>query len=343
MPTIYDVAKRAKVSPATVSNAFNKPHLIKPDTHARILQAARELDYRPNLFAKALAGGQTQMVGLLVPDIRYPYTATLARGIEDVLAAEGYMALITSTDGQPDKEQTLIRQLLQRGVDGFILTPAQFGLADKTMHLLEQVVAQGVPVVVAGEEVSDEHERIGYVAFRSQAGTRAAIDYLVSLGHGQIAFVGGRYTAGVAVSRWLGYQESLLNHRLPLRPELVIETDMTPADGMAALAQLLTLNEPPTAVFALNDLLAMGMIDYCYAHEIRLPEQLSIISFDYLPMAQRTTPAVSGVVIPAYEIGRQAAQALLAQYQNPEAPAQQLMLDYALAIRQTTAVPFQKS
>lgn len=341
MPTIYDVAKRANVSPATVSNAFNKPHLIKPDTHARILQAARELDYRPNLFAKALAGGQTQMVGLLVPDIRYPYTATLARGIEDVLTAEGYMAIITSTDGRPEKEQTLLRQLLQRGVDGFILTPAQFGLADETLHLLQRLVARDIPVVVAGEEVPDE--RIGYVAFRSQAGTRAAVDYLIELGHREIAFVGGRYTAGVAVSRWLGYQESLLNHRLSLRPELVIETDMTPADGMAALEQLLALENPPTAVFALNDLLAMGMIDACYARDIRLPEQLSVISFDYLPMAQRTTPAVSSVVIPAYEIGQQAAQALLAHYQKPDVLPVQRMLDYKLAIRQTTAPPFSDS
>ncbi len=340
MPTIYDVAKRANVSPATVSNAFNKPHLIKAETHARILQAAEELEYQPNLFAKALAGGQTQMVGLLVPDIRYPYTATLARGIEDVLTAVDYLALITSTDGQPEKEQALIQQLLQRGVDGFILVPAQFGLADKTLQLLQNLAARRIPVVVAGEEVLDE--RIGSVAFRSQAGTRAAVDYLVELGHTQIAFVGGRYTAGVAVSRWLGYQESLLNHRLPLRPELVIETEMTPADGQAALAQLLALADPPTAVFALNDLLAMGMIDYCYAAGIRLPEQLSIISFDYLPMAQRTTPAVSSVVIPAYEIGRQAAQTLLAQYQNPDALPPQLMLDYTLAICQTTGELFDK-
>ncbi|MCB0037652.1 MAG: LacI family DNA-binding transcriptional regulator [Anaerolineales bacterium] len=339
MATIYDVAKRANVSPATVSNAFNRPHLIKADTHERILQAARDLNYTPNLFAKALAGGRTQMVGLLVPDIRYPYTATLARGIEDVLTAEGYVSVIASTDGDGEKERRLLQQLHRQGVDGFILVPAQYGLSEETLTAVQQLISKGVPVVLAGERTADE--RIAYVDFDSQNSTKEALDYLIQLGHRDIAFIGGRYTEGVAVSRWLGYQESLLKNRVPLRPELVIETNMTPDDGARALAHLLTLENPPTAVFALNDLLAMGVIDLCYERQIRIPEQLSIVSFDYQPMARRTTPAVTSVVVSTYELGQKAAESLLHLQQPsngaPAASVPQLILPHRLAIRQTTA------
>lgn len=336
MPTIYDVAKRAKVSPATVSNAFNRPHLIKPATHARILQAAQELDYTPNLFAKALAGGKTQMIALLVPDIRYPYTATVVRGIEEVLSREGYLAAVSSTDGNPAQELRLLEQLQRQGVGGFILVPAQYGLSQETLAALQELSAAGVPVVLAGEQVAEPY--LPYVAFHSQAGTRDIVDYLVELGHERIAFVGGRFTTGVAVSRWLGYQESLLNNQLTLRPDYVVETDLTPADGARALATLLDLAEPPTAVFALNDLLAMGMLDLCYERHLRLPDQLSLVSFDYQPFARRTTPAVTSVVVPAQEIGQQAAELLIQRQRVPHSPIQQIMVAYRLAIRQTTSV-----
>lgn len=335
MATIYDVAKRAKVSPATVSNAFNKPHLIKPATYHRIVQAADELNYSPNPFAKALAGGHTQLLGLLVPDIRYTYTATLARGVEDVLAQAGYIALIASTDGDPQKELLLLEQLRKRGVDGFILTPAQFGISAEVEEMVKGLIHNGVPVVVAGDRIRDP--QVEFVTFQSQIATKEAIDYLIELGHREIGFIGGRHSQGVAISRWLGYQESLLTHQIPLRPELVIETEMTPAEGAQALAQLLALPNPPTAVLALNDLLAMGVLDLCYERGLRLPEQLSVVGFDYQPMAQRTTPAVTSVVIPVYEIGRKTAEVFLQRLHNPPAPPQQLTLNHRLAIRQTTA------
>ncbi|MDA0244492.1 MAG: LacI family DNA-binding transcriptional regulator [Chloroflexi bacterium] len=336
MSTIYDVAKLARVSPATVSNAYNRPHLIKPATHQRILAAAQALNYTPNVFAKALAGGKTQMMALLVPDIRYPYTATVVRGIEEVLTREGYLAAVSSTDGRPANEQRLLEQLTRQGVGGFILVPAQYGLSERTLAALEKLTAAGVPVVLAGEQV--ESQQLPYVAFHSQEGTREIVDYLIQLGHRRIAFVGGRFSEGVAVSRWLGYQESLANNEIEVHPDYVIETDLTPADGAQALAQLLDLEEPPTAVFALNDLLAMGMLDLCYERHLRLPDHLSLVSFDYQPFARRTTPAVTSVVVPAQEIGQHAAELLIQRQQEPDAPIQQIMVGYRLAVRQTTAV-----
>jgi DNA-binding LacI/PurR family transcriptional regulator len=274
-------------------------------------------------------------VGLLVPDIRYTYTATLARGVEDVLAQAGYIALIASTEGDPQKELLLLEQLRKRGVDGFILTPAQFGISAEVEEMVKALINNGVPVVVAGDRIRDP--QVEYVTFQSQTATKEAIDYLVGLGHREIGFIGGRHSQGVAISRWLGYQESLLTHQIALRPELVIETDMTPADGAHALATLLALPNPPTAVLALNDLLAMGVLDLCYERGLRLPEQLSVVGFDYQPMAQRTTPAVTSVVIPVYEIGQKTAEVFLQRIHQPTSPPQQLTLGHHLAIRQTTA------
>lgn len=335
MATIYDVAQRANVSPATISNAFNKPHLIKPATYERILQAARELNYIPNMAAKALAGGKTQMVGVIVSDIRYPFTAVMVRGIEDVLGYEEYISVISSTDANPDKELRLLHQLHRRGVDGFIWVPGHFDTSTAILQSLGALIVSGVPVVVAGRAV--DNLPVDYVSYLPQAGTKEAVDYLIHLGHRQIAFIGGYYTQGIGVPRWLGFQESMRANRIPLHDDMIIQTEITSAAGKQAMAQLLDLPTPPTAVFVINDTLAMGAIDFCYEHNVRIPEQVSMISFDYELIGQRTTPAVTSVVVSPYEMGKQAAELFLRRQQHPEAPPHRLNVPYRLEVRQTTA------
>lgn len=335
MATIYDVAERANVSPATISNAFNKPHLIKPATYERILEAARELNYIPNMAAKALAGGKTQMVGVIVSDIRYPFTAVMVRGIEDVLGYDDYISVISSTDANPDKELRLLHQLHRRGVDGFIWVPGHFDTSTAILQSLGALIASEVPVLVAGRAV--DTLPVDYVTYLPQAGTKEAVDYLISLGHREIGFIGGYYSHGIGVPRWLGFQESLRANGIPLNDAMIIQTDITSAAGKQAMAQLLDLPAPPTAVFVMNDTLAMGAIDFCYEHNIRIPEQVSMISFDYELIGQRTTPAVTSVVVSPYELGRKAAELFLQRQQQPEAPPQQVNVAYRLAVRQTTA------
>ena len=334
MATIKDVAERAQVAKSTVSYAFNKPHKVNAETLERILAAAKELNYRPNVFAQGLAGGKTQMVGLLVPDIRYPFNATVARGIEDKLREEGYLAITASTDGDPEQTIQLMGQLHRRGVSGFILVPSFFGISKELEKAMLALRASNVPIVIAGYQIDDV--RIDLVSFQPQAASRKIVSHLIELGHRDIAYIGGRHTDASALTRYFGYQESLVQHSIPQRAELVIETDVTRAQVKAAMAQLLALANPPTALFTINDVAAYAVLDYCQQNNIDVPAQLSLATFDYQVMVQREHPAITAVVVPVYEVGRVSAELLLNRFNNPDSPHQHHILPYTFACRDTT-------
>lgn len=336
MTTIKDVAERANVSKSTVSYAFNKPHLVSAKTLERILDAAKSLNYEPNIFAQGLAGGKAQMIGLLVPDIRYPFNATIARSIEERLRKDGYIVVVTSTGGTPDEIVTLMGQLRRRGVGGFILVPSYFGVSQELVQAIKALTAGKVPTIVAGYELDDP--AIDQVTYQPQRGSREAVDYLVSLGHRDIAYIGARHSAGNVIKRYLGYQESLKSHRIPLRPELVIETDVTPAQITEKTDVLLSLPKPPSAIFAFNDVVAFAVLDYCAEHEITIPDSLSLVTFDYQALVQRNTPGITSIVVPVYEVGQVAAELLLERMQNPDGERQQVELPYELVIRETTHI-----
>lgn len=335
MTRIVDVAKRANVSKATVSYAFNKPHLLKPETHERVLKAARELNYAPNVFAQALRGAKTQMVGLLVPDIRYPYVSAIARGIEDTLDDEEYFAIIASTDGDEEKELKMIKKLHRRGVSSFIAIPIYYGIGAKMLAEAHRLIKSGVPFVVGGHRV--DQSELDFVHFRPQQATKEAVNHLIKLGHRDIAYIGTSYSQGFGIQRWLGYLESLLSNQIGLRPELVKEIRVCQSATKQAMAELLALERPPTAIFAFNDVIGVGIIDYCLEKNIKIPQDLSIVGFDYQTVYQRRTPALSGIVVSAYELGKKTAELLRTRQQNPDLPPQECTVDYRFEVRQTTA------
>ena len=229
MTTIYDVAQRAGVSPATVSRVFNNVATISQATRERVLASARELDFQPNILGSALTTKQTFMVGLVISDIRNPYSASLARGVQDALAREGYVCIICNTDADPDREAQVLREIRRRGVDGFIITPSFSGRNSEADRTIRQLLAQRVPIVFIGNRLDDPAG--DYVTSRAQDGAAQAVNHMAGLGHRAIGFIGGRYPQGVAVGRWLGYQEAMIANRLPIRPELMLESDTTPEGG----------------------------------------------------------------------------------------------------------------
>ena len=337
MATIYDIAKQVGVSPATVSNAFNRPEQMKPETRERILEAARLLDYRPNISAQALATGKSSIVGLLVSDIRVPYVANVSRGIEDKLVEHGYLPVIASTDGKYEVTGQRLDELRRNGASGFIVVPAFFGISNVTIEKLERLQEQKICSVVAGHEI--DTDRINYISIRGQHAAKMITNHLIELGHREIAFISTAYSKGLAVKRWLGFQEALLAASIPLRPELICEDESTPAAGFAAMEKLMALPQPPTAIVAMNDIFARGIIDYVTTHNISVPEQLSFTSFDYLTLAQRTTPKVTSIVVSAYEIGRQSAERFLELQANPDSPPRVDEVPFELVVRETTAPP----
>ena len=289
----------------------------------------------PNPLASALASSRTLMIGLVISDIQNPFSATLARGVQDVLGTERYITLIVNTDGDADKELATLREIHRRGVDGFIIAPAQCGdIAARNRYLMDLLRA-GLPVVTIGNWLKGQP--VDYVTSHAQDGAVAAIDYLIGCGHRNIAFIGGRYTHGVAVGRWLGYQEALLKHLLPLRPEWMLEAELSTAGGEQAMLRLLDLPDPPSAVLTVNDLVALGALKACHLRGVAVPQEMSIIGFDDIVFAGLSVPPLTTVAQPAYELGCRAAELVLRRLRDPAAPPQQAVLECHLVIRQTTA------
>ncbi|MBW7881486.1 MAG: LacI family DNA-binding transcriptional regulator [Caldilineaceae bacterium] len=335
MATIYDVAKRAGVSPSTVSRVFNKTAPISQKTIERVLKAAQELEYDPNPLASGLASSRTLMVGLVISDIQNPFSATLARGVQDTLERERYITIIVNTDGDPVKELEVLREIYRRGVDGFIIAPPQRGDATAHNNYIINLMKEGLPVVTIGNWLKEA--KVDYVTSRAQDGAAAAVDHLVELGHRDIAFIGGYYTRGVAVGRWLGYQEALLKHGVALQQAYMVETDVSTQGGQAAMERLLALPNRPSAVLTVNDLVALGAINSCRRHGIEVPRGISIVGFDDIPFAALSIPPLTTVAQPAYELGARAAELVLRRMREPTAPSVQAVLNCQLVIRQTTA------
>lgn len=336
MATIHDVAKLAQVSTATVSNAFNWPNKVKPDTYARVVAAANSLDYQPNVFAKGLSSGRTFNVGLLISDIRVPIVANITRGIEDKLTEAGFVPIISSTDGESDKTLRRIDQLQRLGACGYILVPAQYGIKPELVDHLEQLAQEGIPTIISGHDI--ESKRISSVTSAGRQMARDLTQHLIDLHHLDIGYIGTHFSRGHGLQRWVGFQEAMNDSNISIRNDLVIEVESLPAESYAAMEKLMALEKPPTAIFAMNDILARGVIDYITKFQVRIPEDLSIVTFDYMALAQRTTPPITSIVMPAYELGVETAALFITQQSDLQDEAQVVHLPHTFENRGSTAM-----
>ena len=333
--TIYDVSALAGVSTSTVSRTFSRPEMISEATRDKVFAAAKQLGYRPNTLAGSLTTKRTLLIGLLTTDIQNPFVASLARGVQDGIALKRYLSIICSTDGDGVRELELLEEMLARGVDGFILTPPFDGPDPEVVTLLKTLPERGVPVVFIGHQ--NEGSSHDFATSGAKKGEVDAVNHLISLGHNRIGFIGGAYTRGIGVGRWRGYREALRAHGLPLAPELELETDTTGEGGFAAMKALLSLGEPPSAVVTVNDLVAIGALDACREQGLAVPSQLSIVGFDDIPLAALTTPPLTTVAQPAYDLGRTAAKLVLNRIDTPDSAPQQVTLGCRLVVRGSTA------
>lgn len=336
MTTIVDVAKIAKVSTATVSNAFNKPDRVGAKTRQRVLAVAQELGFQPNLHARGLRGASTGLVGIIVTDIQISYVSTLARGIQDQLSLNQRTGLIINTDGDQAKTQKTLRSLRQQGVGAFILSPAPFLYEEDTRALLQEFQADGVPLVFASNEMASFPADA--VLTSAQEGAKAMVRYLVECGHRKIAFVTlpvGTGTSGL--KRWLGYQEGLLESGIPIRSDYMVESEMSMEGGMKSIVPLLDLPDPPTAVMAVSDTIASGIISQCHRLGVKVPDELSVVGYNDEPLAKHTTPALTTVGLPLAEIGKTAADLLIQRLSQPDLPWQKPLFDFKLIVRESAA------
>jgi LacI family transcriptional regulator, galactose operon repressor len=333
--TVRDVAKRAKVHPATVSRVLNpeQRHLITDKTAKRVERAIAELGYQANPIARGLRTRQSFTVGVVIPDLKNPLFPPMIRGIGDYLQPRGYTALLTYTDSDPELEQHAFAALRARQVEGFILSPTHANLG-----VVEEMITDGVPTVLVNRSV--ERVRGFAVTPDDRRGATLAVEHLVELGHRSIAHVGGPQTLSPGLERYRGFLDSMRDHGIPASDRLVAFADtFTAGAGVKPTQQLLDTGEPFTAIFVANDLLALDCIDTLRATGLDCPRDVSVIGFNDMPFGDRFTPPLTTIHFSHYEVGRTAAELLMSQVDAEGSEPRTLILPTELVVRGSTAAP----
>ena len=330
-PTIYDVARVAGVSTATVSRALNGTGQIAPATSAAIDAAVRQLGYQPNTVARSLVTKSTQTIALLLPDIANPFYATLVRGIQQQALAAGSMMLLCTTEGDPSREEQYLSLLRAKQVDGVLVD----GLVLPPERIAD-FVRGGLPIVCLDRDI--DSTSVPLVQVDNRLGARLATEHLLSLGHERIAHVAGAPGLRISDERVGGYRDALAAAAVEHDPALVAVGSF-PGDGGYEATRALLAASPLTAVFAANDLSAVGVMHAIAESGRRAPDDVSVIGFDDLPLAAHTTPPLTTIHQPAFEIAQRATQLLLELAGGREVPQRLHLLEPELVVRASTAPP----
>jgi len=333
MVTIKDVAKKAGVSPSTVSRALKGSGVVKESTRQKILEAVALLNYRPNVLAQGLKEGRTKTIGLIIPNIRNPIYPAVARGVEDAAKKFGYTVILCNTDENVKAEKDYINKLRKRWVDGIILSPA----SSATEHIAE-LQKENFPLVIIVRNVDFLTNAVIIDNFRA---AYDAVSFLIKTGHRRIAIVKGNQQLALYRERFRGYQQALLDAGIPILEELITGDDSDSVqwslDGYNAINSLLVQKIKFDAVFATTDLRAIGAIRAIKDHGYEVPEDISVIGFDNLEFSSLIDPPLSTVSQPLYEIGVRAVNKLIPLIDNKTAtePTTEIMVS-ELIIRKST-------
>jgi LacI family transcriptional regulator, galactose operon repressor len=307
--TLSDVAQRAGVHQATASRALNPAsrHLVNRETAERVLAAARELGYVPNAIARGLRTSRTGTVGVIIPDLMNPLFPPIVRGIEDVLAQEGYTALLANTDNDEQRERALFESLVTRRVDGFIVATAR-----RTHPLLDEAARRGLKVVL----VYRGTDRTDFCAVTADdwLGIALATEHLIELGHRHIGHLAGPQDVYTGSIRARSFNETLRSHDRNVPAEHIVVCDAySEAAGVSGTRRLLDQAPELTAIVAANDLLALGACDVLRERGLRCPGRVSVTGFNDMPFADKFDPPLTTVRVPHYDLGAEAGRLLLDQ------------------------------
>jgi LacI family transcriptional regulator len=330
---IREIAKRAKVSTATVSRAINRVPTVDPRLAKRVWKVVEELGYYPNTQARALVSGKTRIFGLVVSEITNPFFPEIVQSFEDIAVQHNYEIMLTSTVHDPKRMELSVRRMIERRVEGVaVLT---FGMEDS---LLEHLRFRSVPLVFV--DVGPRVPRISNIRINYQHGIRQAVQHLAALRHERIAFITGPLNLRSAKTRKDAFEESMREIGMRLATEWVIEGNHTMEGGMKALARLATLEPRPTAVMCSNDVTAVGVMREAFDLGISVPQDLSVIGFDDVRLTQFVIPPLTTVRMSQTELAKLAFQALLTEVERdvPSPTGTEYVLETDLVLRKSTAL-----
>lgn len=334
---LTDVARRADVHISSASRALNpeKAHLVNPETAARVLAAARELGYTPDLVAQGLKHGSSRTIGVIVPDLANPFFAPVIHGISSVLEGAGYMALVADTLEDHLRLERAMEHLVKRRVDAMIIAAARLGDAE----LVRRLASSGLRIVLAVRDLPGSG--LPSVTHDDERGAGLAAQHLASLGHRSVAQLRGPKDVDTFVRRTIGFER--VARDLGLDELSIQETALAPSleEGYRLMRIVLKNLEPrPTAVFAHNDLMAIGALDALREAGLRCPTHISIIGFNDSPLADHISPALTTIRQPAQQLGRFAAEIALALIRDQSRTPASVSLAPTLVARQSTGRPY---
>jgi LacI family transcriptional regulator len=340
MANIHDLARLSGVSPSTVSRVFNGYTDVSEATRVRVLEVARELDYTPSAAARSLVRRRSQLVGVILhtgpdhPDLQHPFFQDVLVALKNAVGRAGYDLLVFATEGAASDAgpHSYAKRVRHHGVDGVVLMGV-----DPSDREVEKVGHLGIPVM--GIDLATEGQRAGYVMSDNLAGARLAVRHLHALGHTRIATIAGPQDTVPGADRLRGYERELAALGLPYSAQHVLDGDFYTDSGRAAMRVLLALAEPPTAVFAASDLMAVGALQAVQEAGLRVPEDIAVVGFDDVQIAPLVSPALTTIRQDKAAIGQAAAAALVTMIEDPEAVPPVVTVPVELVVRASSAAP----
>lgn len=329
--TIKDVARHAQVSVTTVSHVVNRTRFVSDAARERVERAVAELRFVPSALARSLKSNRTHTIGMMIPNNSNPYFAEIIRGIEDTCFAAGFNVILCNSDDAPVKQGTYVRLLCEKQVDGLIVVSS--GADDE---LIDTLRAAPMPQVVVDREIDDLPADL--VEVNHEAGAVLATRHLLQLGHRRIGCIAGPQALPPARQRVAGYHRALQAAEIAIDDRLLRRADFTSAGGHEAMSALLAIEAPPSAVFASNDLMAIGAICAAAAIGLRIPQDLSVIGFDDIALATYCNPPLTTIAQPKHQTGELAARLLMSRIAEPGRALRREILEPTLSVRGSTAV-----
>jgi DNA-binding LacI/PurR family transcriptional regulator len=326
--TLEEIAKATGFSVPTVSRALtNSDYPVSPTTRRRIVEVAQAMGYKPNLSARSLRTDQTNTIGVIVDDILSPFVPSIVRGIQDYLKEYDYLSLIVNSDWDPELEQEAITTLVSRPVDGIIFVEYSHLAVNETLKESNKpyiFVHRLFGSAIKNSIVPDE-----------RYGAALAVKHLIALGHRRIAYINGPAGWHTAQRRLASYKDELAAHGLEVDPALIQPGDWEFEGGYKATGNLLSLAELPTAIFAANDLMALGAIYAIQDAGLNVPEDVAVVGYDNRDIAKIFRPRITTISLPVYEMGQAAAELLLKQITEAQAEVDEIKIKGQLFVRET--------
>ena len=329
--TIKDIARHLNISVATVSRAMRDMPDIKPETREKVLNLAKEWDYQPNILATSLVKSRTKTIGVIVPDLGYHFFASVVKGIEEEAIARGYSLLLTQTSELYERELINVQNLSRGQVEGFIISLSQ---ETTDYEHLKRLQRKGIPLVFFDRDAIDIN--VSKVMVDNVGAAYEATKHLIENGCKRIAFLAGPTNVTVSNQRQMGYEKALKDSGLKIDETLIVHGSYNLRQVIELTNYLIDLQNPPDGLVVVSDRLAIGAMSAFRARNIRVPDDIAIVSFNDEPICTIVTPTLTSVSQPTMEMGRMAMSLLINQIEREESPVEVKVFKTGLKIRDSS-------